>query len=109
MPRYDFPAISCGGKKGDEWDEELHEDVNGTDCDDRKKIGRVHIREYTKKGKKQVRASFHFRGSKVRPYEGDVPGNGSWEGESTLHFVGKGDHKGRPTIKVISWNPKRWG
>jgi hypothetical protein len=112
-PKYDFPAVSCGKKPPeDEWDEDLYEYITGKDwkkCEKGEKIGWVKLKQSKKGEKKVVTTTFHFEGSAARRYEGPVPGDGTWEGESTLTFVGRGDHKGRPTINVISTNPKRWG
>jgi hypothetical protein len=111
MPKYDFPAVSCEKKPPeDEWKEDLYEYIKEKDwkkCEKGEKIGWVRLMQ--SKDGKNVTAEFHFEGSAVRRYKGPVPGNGRWEGETTLEFVPPGDPKGRPTIKVISMNPKRWG
>jgi hypothetical protein len=58
-----------------------------------------------------VRASFRFDDGDRVAFEGEAPGNGSWNGEGLFGYVtGTGKFKfPRDNLPVDSQNPKRWG
>jgi hypothetical protein len=126
--KYDFPAISESkgqrvgpplpdAKFGDTVLEEepLYEETGG---DWRKgewgeQIGTVTLSHHptTVKGRILVHATFRFNDDEIVEYAGLVPGNGSWQGQGRLGYLGGSGKFSDPRddLDVDSTNPKRWG